>query len=119
MHLKMSRYYDRLRDFPQPLVDMRRVLFWGKVCLAEQMPTPRAVRRQTLYMDRPDFEDVVVERSLYSFKIYKDIAMDMDYFVFSHGPCWEPVITEFTLGLNYLTGWSCLHNLSGLQLSTS
>ncbi len=85
-------------------MDMRHVLFWGKVCLAEQMPTPRAVRRQTLCMDRPDFEDVVVERSLYSFKVYKDIAMDMDYFVFSHGPCWEPVISQVTLALNYLTG---------------
>ena len=26
----------RLRDYPQPLIDMRHVLFWGKVCLAEQ-----------------------------------------------------------------------------------
>ena len=69
----------RLRDYPQPLLDMRHVLFWGRVCLAEQMPTPRAVRRQTLTMDRPDFEEVVVERSLYSFKLYQDIAMVMRF----------------------------------------
>ena len=43
------------------------------------MPTPRAVRRQTLAMDRPDFEEVVVERSLYSFKLYQDIAMVMRF----------------------------------------
>ena len=109
MYFKWLRFecksaFVRLRDYPQPLIDLRHVLFWGKVCLAEQMPTPRAVRRQTLTMDRPDFEEVVVERSLYSFKVYQDIAMDMDYFVLSHGPCWEPVVSQVTLALNFLTG---------------
>ena len=43
---------------------------------------------------RPYYEDFVLERSLLSYKFYHDLAMDMDYSAFAHGPCWEPTISQ-------------------------
>ena len=43
---------------------------------------------------RPYYEDYILERSLMSYKFYHDLAMDMDYSAFAHGPCWEPTISQ-------------------------
>jgi hypothetical protein len=29
-----------------------------------------------------------------SYKFYHDLAMDIDYSAFAHGPCWEPTISQ-------------------------
>eukprot|EP00095_Tigriopus_kingsejongensis_P007219 maker-scaffold1825_size27015-snap-gene-0.8 protein:Tk07219 transcript:maker-scaffold1825_size27015-snap-gene-0.8-mRNA-1 annotation:"upf0378 protein kiaa0100-like" len=94
----------KLRDFPQPLIDMRHLLFWGKVVFADESPSQRAKRTQVVSMGHPKFPPVVIERSLQSLKLYMDIAMDMDYYSFSHGPCWEPVIAQVFTAMNYITG---------------
>ena len=78
----------KLRDFVQPFLDVKNFLAWGRIVLAEQLPShPRAFRKQKLSMNHPDLPDVIIKRSVHSFKVYRDVAMDMDYFVFSHGPC--------------------------------
>ncbi|XP_059093056.1 protein hobbit-like [Tigriopus californicus] len=93
----------KLRDFPQPFIEMRHLLFWGKVVFADESPGPRAKRTQALKMGHP-FPDETIERSLQSPKLYMDIAMDMGYYSFSHGPCWEPVIGQVFAAMNYITG---------------
>ena len=94
----------KLRDFVQPFLDVKNLLTWGKIVLAEQSPNPRAIRKQRLRLNHPELPDVVIKRSVHSFKVYRDVAMDMDYFVFSHGPCWEPVIAQVNLTMSYITG---------------
>ena len=55
-------------------------------------------------MLHPAFKDATITRSLNSYKAYVDLAMDMDHYVFSHGPCWEPVLAQVSLAMNYVTG---------------
>ena len=50
---------------------------------------------------RPYYEDFVLERSLMSYKFYHDLAMDMDYSAFAHGPCWEPTISQVGPSLTF------------------
>ena len=53
---------------------------------------------------RPYYEDFVIERSLLSFKLYHDLALDMDFASFAHGPCWEPTLSHFSIAMSYVTG---------------
>ncbi len=113
----------QLRDFPQPFLLLKHVLLWGKCVLAEQAAHSRSVRKQILKINHPDFSDVVLKRSLHSLKMYQDFAMDMESFQFSHGessetadpdqvlftcvasgPCWEPVLAQVNMAVNYVTG---------------
>ena len=47
---------------------------------------------------RPYYEDFELQRSLLSFKLYHDLALDMDFASFAHGPCWEPTLSQFSIG---------------------
>ena len=49
---------------------------------------------------RPYYEDFELQRSLLSFKLYHDLALDMDFASFAHGPCWEPTLSQFSIGKN-------------------
>ena len=98
----------KLRDFPQFFVEVKHILSWGRVVLAEQMATPRSLRRQKIKLGHPESPEVTIIRSLHTFKMYQDLAMDMNYFAFSHGPCWEPIIAQVSLAFNFLTGMYAL-----------
>ena len=63
-------------------------------------------RTQTIEQGRPYYEDFVIERSLLSFKLYHDLALDMDFASFAHGPCWEPTLSHFSIAMSYVTGRS-------------
>ena len=95
-----------LRDYPQNFTDAKHVLFWGKVALAEEFPADRAIRTQLIDQGRPYYEDFELQRSLLSFKLYHDLALDMDFASFAHGPCWEPTLSQFSIALSYVTGRS-------------
>jgi len=93
-----------LRDYPQHLTDAKHLLFWGKVALAEEAPADRAIRTQMINQGRPYYEDFALERSLLTFKLYHDLALDMDFASFAHGPCWEPTLSQFSIALSYVSG---------------
>ena len=95
-----------LRDYPQNLTDAKHILFWGKIALAEEAPADRAIRTQVIDQGRPYYQDFVIERSLLSFKLYHDLALDMDFASFAHGPCWEPTLSHFSVAMAYVTGRS-------------
>ena len=95
-----------LRDYPQTLTDAKHILFWGKIALAEEAPADRAIRTQVIDQGRPYYQDFIIERSLLSFKLYHDLALDMDFASFAHGPCWEPTLSHFSVAMAYVTGRS-------------
>ena len=95
-----------LRDYPQSLTDARHILFWGKIALAEEFPADRAIRTQMIDQGRPYYDDFPLQRSLLSYKLYHDLALDMDFASFAHGPCWEPTLSQFSVTLSYVTGRS-------------
>ena len=95
-----------LKDFPQSFAEAKNVLLWGRTVFADQLPMERAVREQTIDQGKPYYSDFVIKRSLLTFKMYHDIAMDMDYAAFAHGPCWEATLAQFSISLNYVTGQS-------------
>ena len=95
-----------LRDFPQSLADAKNITCWGKCVFAEQRPMDRAVREQAIDQGRPYYDDHVLKRSLLTYKMYHDLAIDMDCAYFSHGPCWEPTLSQFSIALSYVTGKS-------------
>ena len=105
----------KLRDFPQFFVEVKHILSWGRVVLAEQSPTARSLRRQKIRLGHPKSEDVTIIRSLHTFKMYQDLALDMNYFAFSHGPCWEPIIAQVSLAFNYLTGLYLRHTIHSIH----
>ncbi len=93
-----------LRDYPQALVDCKLILFWGKCALAEETPVDRAIRVQMIDQGSPYYDDFAVHRSLLSYKFYHDMALDMDFASFAHGPCWEPTLSHFSIAVSYVTG---------------
>lgn len=94
----------RLRDFTQPLVEMNHVLLWGKAALAEQVSQAREIRTQRIPKNHPKFGASVIQRGLQSYKLFTKLAMDMSFFGFYHGPCWEPVLSQVSNTISFVTG---------------
>ena len=95
-----------LRDFPQSFAEANNVLLWGRAVFADQLPLERATREQIIDQGKPYYPNFVLKRSLLSYKLYHDIAMDMKCAAFAHGPCWEATLAQFSIALNYVTGQS-------------
>ena len=95
-----------LRDFPQSFAEAKNVLLWGRAAFADQMPMERAIREQIIDQGKPYYSNFTIKRSLLSYKLYHNLAMDMDYAAFAHGPCWEATLAQFSIALNYVTGQS-------------
>ncbi|XP_037084473.1 LOW QUALITY PROTEIN: protein KIAA0100-like, partial [Pollicipes pollicipes] len=85
-----------LRDYPQKLLDIKRIHLWGRLIGAEQEPVQRSTRQVKVRLE-PPFEDDLVDRSLMSLKFYYDLSSDVDQFVAAYGPCWEPAMAFFNL----------------------
>ncbi|KAJ9596917.1 hypothetical protein L9F63_012042, partial [Diploptera punctata] len=86
----------QLRDFPQPLLDIRDLHIWGRLVGAEQEATRRAKRGVVIELGEP-WGDVTVERSMTSLKFYHDFNCDVEHYSYAFGPCWEPVIAQCNL----------------------
>ncbi|XP_069668639.1 protein hobbit isoform X2 [Periplaneta americana] len=86
----------QLRDFPQPLLDIKDLHIWGRLVGAEQEATRRAKRGVVIELGEP-WGDVTVERSMTSLKFYHDFNCDVEHYIYAFGPCWEPVIAQCNL----------------------
>ena len=94
-----------LRDFPQYLLDIRKLLLWGKLAGAEVEPGRRSTRSHTVQLG-DGFEDVVIERGMTPLKFYHDLAIDVESWRMAHGSCWEPALSQFSISLAHMTGSS-------------
>ncbi|PNF40865.1 hypothetical protein B7P43_G15929 [Cryptotermes secundus] len=86
----------QLRDFPQPLLDIKDLHIWGRLVGAEQEATWRAKRGVVIELGEP-WGDVTVERSMTSLKFYHDFNCEVEHYSYAFGPCWEPVIAQCNL----------------------
>lgn len=93
----------QLRDFPQPWLDIREFHLWGRLVGAEQEATKRAKRNVTIELGEP-YGEITIERSMTSLKYYHDFNCEVDRFSYAFGPCWEPVISQCNLGMDF-TPW--------------
>ncbi|KAH1025416.1 hypothetical protein HUJ05_010148 [Dendroctonus ponderosae] len=86
----------QLRDFPQPLLEIKKIYLFGKLGVAEQVAPKRATR--TVMVDLGDsFEPFEVERGMQPLKFYYDLNCEIESFSYAFGPCWEPVIAQCNL----------------------
>ena len=90
-----------LRDFPQPLLDIQELLLFGRLAGAEQQSSWRAKRTCTVPVAQP-WKDVQIERGMSALKFYHDFSCDADSLRFAYGPCWEPVIAQCNLALDFV-----------------
>ena len=95
-----------LRDYPQSFAEAKNVVLWGRAAFADQTPMERAIREHIIDQGKPYYSNFTLNRSLLSFKLYHDIAMDMNYAAFAHGPCWEATLAQFSISISYVTGKS-------------
>ncbi|XP_021942266.1 protein KIAA0100 isoform X3 [Zootermopsis nevadensis] len=86
----------QLRDFPQPLLDIKDLHIWGRLVGAEQEATRRAKRGVVIELGEP-WGDATVERSMTSLKFYHDLNCEVEHYSYAFGPCWEPVIAQCNL----------------------
>ncbi|GBP17153.1 Protein KIAA0100 [Eumeta japonica] len=91
-----------LRDFPQPLLSMARMRFWGTLMGAEEQPPARAVRTVVVEQGAP-WGPFSLERSMMPLKFYYDLCCEMEQFSYAFGPCWEPVIAQCNLSFDQVS----------------
>ena len=92
----------QLRDFPQPLLDIRSLQIFGRLVGAEQEATKRAKRGVTLELGEP-WGELTIERSMTALKFYHDFNCDVEHYSYAFGPCWEPVIAQCNLSFEKIS----------------
>ena len=91
-----------LRDFPQPLLDIKELLLFGRLAGAEQQSSWRARRTCTVSVASP-WNDAQVERGMSPLKFYHDFSCDAESWRLAYGPCWEPVIAQCNLAWDFVS----------------
>ncbi|CAH1098513.1 unnamed protein product [Psylliodes chrysocephalus] len=91
-----------LRDFPQPLMNIRKCYICGQLVGAEQVAPKRAIRTVVVQLGEP-FEPYVIERGMLPLKYYHDFNCEIESFSYAFGPCWEPVIAQCNLNFNQIS----------------
>ncbi|RZC33587.1 UPF0378 protein -like [Asbolus verrucosus] len=94
--LRCKEWKFQLRDFPQPLLDIRQCYICGQLVGAEQVAPRRAVRSVVVNLGEP-FEPFTVERGMLPLKFYHDFNCEVESYSYAFGPCWEPVIAQCNL----------------------
>ncbi|EFA07873.1 UPF0378 protein KIAA0100-like Protein [Tribolium castaneum] len=94
--LRCKEWKFQLRDFPQPLLDIRQCYICGQLVGAEQVAPRRAVRSVVVNLGEP-FEPFTVERGMLPLKFYHDFNCEIESYSYAFGPCWEPVIAQCNL----------------------
>nr|CAD7259627.1 unnamed protein product [Timema shepardi] len=92
----------QLRDFPQPLLDIRDFHIWGRLVGAEQEATRRAKRGVVIELGDP-WGQTVIERSMTTLKFYHDFNCEIQHISYAFGPCWEPVIAQCNLSFERIS----------------
>ncbi|RWS30554.1 hypothetical protein B4U80_04431 [Leptotrombidium deliense] len=91
----------RLRDFPQHMLDIRKLKLNGLLIGAEQEASSRAFR--TCFIDTlPSMPPLIVERSMTAMKLYHDIRIAAESIAYTHGACWEPVLQQVNLCFEFI-----------------
>lgn len=85
-----------LRDYPQPMLDVKDMHAWGKLIGAVQEGVKRSKRLCVVQVDDP-WENMTVERSLPSIKYFYDLSCDIESFTMAYGSCWEPTFAQTSL----------------------
>ena len=91
-----------LRDFPQPLLDIKELLLFGRLAGAEQVSSWRARRTCTVHIESP-WGDAEIERGMSSLKFYHDFLCNAETWRLAYGPCWEPVIAQCNLAWDFVS----------------
>ncbi|KAK3084827.1 hypothetical protein FSP39_019738 [Pinctada imbricata] len=99
VHLSMDTWTIMLRDYPQPMLEVKDMHLWGKLVGAEQDGTKRAKRFPLVEVAGP-WGDMAVERNLPALKFYHDFSCDIHSWTMAYGPCWEPALAQYNLCLD-------------------
>ncbi|KAB0794090.1 hypothetical protein PPYR_13710 [Photinus pyralis] len=94
--LRCAEWKFQLRDFRQPLLDIRQFYVCGQLAGAEQMAPRRATRDVPIDLGEP-WGSVTVQRSMLPLKFYHDFNCEIQSYSYAFGPCWEPVIAQCNL----------------------
>ncbi|KAF7489462.1 Uncharacterized protein SSS_04779 [Sarcoptes scabiei] len=90
-----------LRDFPQPMLNAKKLYFKGVVLGAEQEASARAKRTCKIDMGK-NFSDFEIERSMTSMKFYHDVVSNISSLIYTHGACWEPILQQVNLAFELI-----------------
>ncbi|XP_067136363.1 protein hobbit [Centruroides vittatus] len=91
-----------LRDFPQALIELRKLHIWGKLIGAEQEGSYRAKRKSVVEIDEP-WSNVDIERNMGFLKFYHDLTWDMESLGMAYGVCWEPVVAQVVIAMENIS----------------
>ncbi|XP_076275427.1 bridge-like lipid transfer protein family member hobbit isoform X2 [Rhynchophorus ferrugineus] len=97
--LRCEEWKFQLRDFPQPLLDIKKMYLCGELTCAEQLAPSRAIRTVLIDLGDP-FEPCEISRSMQPRKFYYDLNCEIESYSYAFGPCWEPVIAQCNLSFN-------------------
>ncbi|UYV61491.1 KIAA0100 [Cordylochernes scorpioides] len=92
----------QLRNFSQPYMEIRNLNLWGRLCGAEQAPTPRSRRLSMVEISKP-WDNVLVERNMCPLKFYHDLLCSIKFMCAAYGPSWEPVMNQVSLAFEYVS----------------
>ncbi|XP_055373341.1 protein hobbit [Condylostylus longicornis] len=85
-----------LRDFPQPMFQVKMMRLQGNLVGAEQA-APKRARRDILVDIGHPFGSDMIQRGMTALKFYHDFECEVDSFIYAFGPCWEPVMAQCNL----------------------
>ncbi|CAF0888712.1 unnamed protein product [Brachionus calyciflorus] len=91
------------RDYPQPLLKMHSINFYGKFLGSEYAVPWRAKRQVKISISKNlqelDYCNFLIERNMSPFKFYYDLSCKMTSFNYAYGPCWEGCMAQLNLSL--------------------
>lgn len=85
-----------LRDFPIPMLSIKDLTVKGQIVSTEQVAVPRARRTCHVYVGRTS-DMKSVERSMMPMKIFHNLQFRCATFNYTHGPCWDPVLSQVSI----------------------
>lgn len=86
----------RLRDFPQPMMEMTKLCMSGRILGAEQEAGLRS--RRLCFVDMgPETAGIAIERTMPSLKIYHDVKWKTQCMSYCHGATWDPILAQLSL----------------------
>lgn len=99
---KIGSLVCRLRDFPKPFMDIYKLELSGLLMGAEQEALSRA--RRTAYVDLgPSLQSIPIERTMPPLKFYHDLKLKVDTWNYTHGACWDPVLSQLSLSFELIS----------------
>lgn len=102
INFSCTEWQFRLRDYPQPMFDVKNMSMFGYLCGAEQAPPRRAKRDVAVEIGAP-FGTHMIQRGMTPLKFYHDFDWDLDYLCYAFGPCWEPVMAQCNLSFEKIS----------------